>query len=104
MSHTIGDGHTFYNIMNQLSAPEEVRALEPTRKLDFSKNVTTVLENLDKEMAAPFISSMILGGLGNLMKRTFAGKKTRAFRGRAFRGLIDGEQIAQLKALFLKSP
>ena len=44
MSHTIGDGHTFYNIMNQLSAPEEVRAFEPTRKLDFSKNVTKVLE------------------------------------------------------------
>merc|ERR1711959_284150 len=93
MSHTIGDGHTFYNIMNQLSAPEEVRAFEPTRKLDFSKNATKVLETSDKAFVMPFMSSMMLGVLGTVMKRTFAGHKTRMFR-----GLIDEEQITKLKA------
>jgi len=39
------------------------------------------------------MSSMIVGALGNVMKRTFAGHKTRVFR-----GLIDEEQIATLKA------
>ena len=48
ISHTVGDGHTFYNIMNQLSAPEEVRSFKPTRKLDFSKNATELLETSDK--------------------------------------------------------
>jgi hypothetical protein len=93
MSHTVGDGHTFYNIMNQLSAPEEVRAFEPTRKLDFSKNVTEMLETSDETFRKHFMSSMIVGALGNVMKRTFAGHKTRVFR-----GLIDEEQIATLKA------
>jgi len=93
MSHTVGDGHTFYNIMNQLSAPEEVRALEPTRKLDFSKNATELLETSDETCQKQLMSSWIVGALGNVMKRTFAGHKTRVFR-----GLIDDEQIATLKA------
>jgi hypothetical protein len=93
MSHTIGDGHTFYNIMNQLSAPEEVRALEPTRKLDFSKNAEKVLETKEKAFGMPLMSSMMSGMLGTVVKRTFTGRKTRVFR-----GLIDEEQIATLKA------
>merc|ERR1719263_1048915 len=36
---------------------------------------------------------MMAGALGTMLKRTFAGKKTRLFR-----GFIDGEQIATLKA------
>merc|ERR1739848_452649 len=37
--------------------------------------------------------SMMTGGVGMMLKRAFTGKKTRVFR-----GFIDGEQIAKLKA------
>jgi len=93
MSHTVGDGHTFYKIMNQLSAEENVQALQPKRKLDFSQNVKTVLEtNADDEMGLRFKLSMGLSVVGTLLKRTFARRKTRMFS-----GLIDAEKIAQVK-------
>lgn len=95
MSHTIGDAHTFYNIMNQLSAQEEVRALEPTRQLDFNKKAMTVLGRSEKESGrGALMSSIKFSAFGNFMKRTFTGTKTH----RVFQGFIDGEQIAQLKA------
>ena len=54
---------------------------------------TKVLETSDKAFRMHSMSSWMLGALGNVMKRTFAGHKTRVFR-----GLIDEEQIATLKA------
>jgi len=95
MSHTVGDGNTFYNVMNQLSASEEVRPLDPTRKMDFSKNLKAVMDrDAAKELKGfGFGLTMMASYFGTMMKRAFARKKTRVFS-----GLIDGEQIEKLKA------
>merc|ERR1719155_324534 len=45
MSHTVGDGATFYNIVNQFSASCDVRSLDPKRKMDFGEKVKSVLGN-----------------------------------------------------------
>merc|ERR1712080_5918 len=82
MSHTVGDGNTFYNIMNQLSVSEEVRPLEPKRKLDYSKKVRAVLgSHSDKELGSMHrlgaMFSLLMSVVGMEMKRKFAGKKNR---------------------------
>jgi len=94
MSHTVGDGNTFYNILNQLSATEEVRPLQAKRNLDFKNNVRTILgRNSDQELGLRFKLSTLTSFVGTAAKRMFVKNKTRVFR-----GLLDREQITKLKA------
>merc|ERR1711959_679824 len=78
--------------MNQLSASEEVRPLETKRKLDFRENVGEVLETNPNNKVGLGLS-MMASYIGGAIKRTVTRKKTRVFT-----GLMDGEQIAKLKA------
>ena len=94
MSHTVGDGSTFYNIMNQLSAPEEVRPLDPTRKLNYTEDSKKVLDRgPETNFWWGFGLSMAASAVGTMIKRVFARRKTRVFT-----GLLDAEEITTLKA------
>ena len=96
MSHTIGDGNTFYNIMNQLSESDEVRPLNPKRKLDFSDNIKSVVDSSMEPGIGAIIAvvvSMFVTFLVNVIKRMFTRQKARLLT-----GLIDNERVAQVKA------
>merc|ERR1711939_494343 len=62
MSHAAGDGNTFYSILNQLSASQEIRPLEPKRELDFEKNVDSVFDSHNVGM--PTLPELTPRGVG----------------------------------------
>ena len=90
MSQMAGDANTFYNIMNQLSVKEDVRALKPKRKMDSSQNAKTTM---DGESGMRFGSLTGMSFLGTAFKGKSAPKNTRVFT-----GLIDERKIAEIKA------
>jgi len=88
ISHTVADGATFYNIVNQFSASGEVRALDPKRKMDFGEKVKDVVLGMDTQQAFMSVSAIV-----SMMKGMFFGGKVRGFT-----GFVDAEGVAQAKA------
>lgn len=65
MNHTLGDGHTYYNLYSMLRADSEVEALDPVRVAGFEEAKTEVVG--EKENAMFTSTGLSLGIMGTYM-------------------------------------
>ena len=88
ISHTIADGHTYYQVYNMLSASAEVKSLNPVRKESFSVDLPGAVGKVESQL---FNSA---GLIFNMLSTMIFGGKVRS-RCR----LVDPTKLAAAKAV-----